>query len=1610
MHQRHSYVLLNKLYSIFIRLLIAVAVCSCSIQGRAQISANFDADKTQGCSPVLVRFFDRSTGGPTSWFWDLGNGITSTQQNPTSFYFNPGVYNVKLVVRKPGAVDSIVKSQFITVYFSPAIAFTANDTVGCVPMVVQFSNQTIAGSGTISNWNWDVGDGTTYNLQSPIHTYNVAGTFTVTLQATNSFGCVKTISKTNYITVRERITANFNFAGGTVCRAPATIAFTNTSSSNTPLTYQWNFGDGTTSTQAALTHVYSTAGNYPVKLFIRNATGCVDSIIKTISVSFDAGTASIVAPPSVCEKDTVRFINASTPATTAALWNFGDGTTSTDINPIKTYQLPGTYAVKLINMNGTCSDTTTRSIIVKPKPSPAFTSVLPPPGCLLPVSASFSSTAPNIAAYAWNFGDGGTGSNATVVHSYSTHGSFSVTLVVTGTNGCVDSLQKPQLLVLAPAAINGFIGLPYRGCLPFNGVISASISTPDPVATYLWDFGDGTTSNLPSPSHTYNASGSFTVKLNITTLTGCTAQYTMNDAVVVNQKPTPSFNATPVNACANELVQFTDQSTGTITDWVWDFGDQSSSTLQNPIHHYGDTGYFTVKLTVYNVYCFDTISLRNYIYIKPPIAKFSKAFNCSAPFVRQFTDLSIAPQNWLWNFGDGNTSTAQNPTHTYALPGIYTVKLTVQNGNCTDEKTDTLRIAQGYSDYTSSDTMICHQTLATFTALQPNPDIVNYSWNFGNGNTASVTTSTVTNVYTSSNTYATSLVTTDALGCTYQVNHPIAISVLGPKASFTNPPGTCVSSGITFTENSTLHPLYALVSRVWDFGDGTVINAATNITNHIYSSAGNYNVKLVVRDAYGCVDSITKLQAVNITNPIAAFTIADTVRCTNNGIKFLQNAQGLNLNYSWLFGDGSTSPLANPVHSYTAQGSYPVTLTVTDQYGCINTLTKPFGVRIADPVASFNLPDTNRTCPPFIAVLSNTSSNYSSLLWDFDNGSFSTNDTPTHFFNNAGIYNIKLTVQGYGNCTSTATKRLVIQGPRGTMSYNPLALCAPGVANFSATAINTDSYIWDFGDGNTVTTFTPATTHMYTNAGTYAPRLILFDSGGCAVPVLGLQEIVVSKVDANIDSIAPAFCDSATVFFTHSSVANNDVLTGFAWNFGNGNTATGPAPTQFYTSPGNYTVQLIATSSKGCKDTATKAVKIVAKPRIAIVGGASVCINQPITFQAQVTLPDTSQLQLIWTFGNGNTDTSRNPAPQQFSSPGNYQIKVVATNSSGCVDSVIRTLVVHPLPVVNAGADSIICIGQSIVLQPSGASTYVWQSNPTLSCTNCTNPSANPTAQANQYIVTGTSAAGCIASDTIAITVVQRFAVSISKTDTICAGKSTQLIASGADQYTWTPAAGLSNPLIANPVASPATSTVYTVFGRDYRNCFVDSATVPIVVYPVPVFSIVNNNISVAAGTPVTIKTLNSPDITRWRWTPINGLSCFDCPEPTFIAARNITYKAVVTNTGGCSAQASVEVTVICNNGNIYIPNTFSPNKDGMNDVFYIRGKGLNSVKSFRVFSRWGAVVFEKVNLVANDPSGGWDGLYNNQPAPTDVYIYEVEVICENNQVIKLKGNVTLVK
>ena len=1571
---------------------------------RAQLPVpNFSASPVTGCAPLLVNFTDLSTGA-TSWEWNLGNGVTSNQRNPSTVYFNPGTYTVTLTVTNAGGTQTLTRTNYITVGTLPTVDFSASARSGCAPLQVQFSDLSQPGFGSIVSWNWSFGNGDGSTQQNPQYTYTQPGTYFVSLTVTNNAGCSRTLSRPAYITVNPPLTPDFSFSAPQRCTPPETISFTNLSTGPGTLSYQWNFGDGNTSTATNPAHNYTTAGPFSVQLTVTSSVGCTATITRPNAIQLNSFQPVIGIPDSACVRTNIAFQNLSTPLPASSSWSFGDGTFSTQTNPVKSYLNPGTYTVKLVNQYASCRDSVTRVLVVKPRPVSVITS---PDriGCAPPHTVRFTDSSINAVSWFWNFGDGTTSTQQNPTHTYNSYGFFTVQLITTNAIGCSDTSTRVNFIRIERPVFNPQIS-PSEGCRLLTSQFLANTTAVDSIVSWFWDFGDGTTSTLRNPVHTFD-SGTYTIKLRVQTGLGCFDSIVLPNRIRVGTKPTAAFTANPLNVCAFSTVSFTDASSGNPNQWNWNFGNGIASTLQNPTTIYQDTGLFTVRLTVFNNRCPDTSTVTGLIRVLPPIARFTSAVICSSSKRDvQFTDQSVVATGWSWDFGDGNTSTLQNPVHTYAALGTYTVTLTTTNGSCTHSTTRTVRLVDEVPTFTANRQTLCRNESVQFTASVPNPaNVVAYNWDFGDGKTG--TGSTVTNTYTIAGNFSVRLITTDINGCRDTIIQTDFIRVNGATANFTNPaPLVCIGSPVAMTNTTATDGINNLTQVTWSMGNGVRITSTDNPFSYTYPVAGTYTIRLIVRDAAGCADSIQRTNIVRVLDPKARFRVIDTPSCPGAVLTFQNQSTGTATpSYVWDFGDGATSTATSPTHSYADTGRFAVKLLLTEAIGCRDSLT--YNVRISRPFAAFTLNDSISICEIFEARFTNTSTFGQTYFWDFGDGTTSTLTNPVHYYAGPGTFQVKLVTTSPGGCTDSSFARIRLGTGTGTLTYSPLSGCAPLTVALQTSTDVPLTYTWDLGDGNLLTGTDSNLTHTY-EAGFYFPNLLVNDRIGCFGVIAGADTIKAFGSRPNFGADKWVLCDSGTVQFTDSTFTP-DVITGYFWDFGDGGTSTLANPRHLYTAPGLYTVTLTTNTQTGCTNSRTKPafIKVVPSPQIRISGDTSFCMPASFRLDGQWLNPDTSSLQWTWDV-NGQSFTG--PSTPQLVRPTSDSIRtrLIAVNGNGCTDTAYQLVVVHPLPTVSAGNDTTICLGTAAVLQPAGAQTYTWSPATYLSCTNCPNPQAFVTDPI-QYTVTGTSAFGCRSTDSVIVRVKKPFRITATGSDTLCAGEQAPLRATGAENYLWVPSAGLSANNIPNPVATPSVTTRYTVIGFDSLNCFRDSAVVTVSFYRYPIIAMPRDTI-IRSGTGIQLLPQISADGTTFLWTPPNGLSCTSCPNPVASPLVTTRYRITASNPGGCASFADVVVQGRCGKEDIFIPNAFTPNGDNRNDYFYIIGNGLQSVKSLRIFNRWGNKVFERTFFNANTPNLGWDGTLRGQPQPPGTYTYVAEALCGDGSIIPLTGTVTLIR
>jgi gliding motility-associated-like protein len=1628
---------------------------------KAQLNAEFSISNGQGCVPLKSSFNNLSTGVSANsvYSWNFGNGNLSSLKDPSAVYLTEGTYTVTLTVRDGNQVST--KTRDVKVYKKPQADFTFSSVKGCSPLTVTFNSTSTAGDGVISSYFWDFGDGSTQQTYSPstTHTYQVKQKASVSLTVTNQYGCYNTIVKNDIIDVLDPLVADFTVDQTVLCKISDEIKFTNKSAGPGTLSYLWDFGDGTTSTEKDPKHVFNQKGIYTIKLTVTSSDGCV--VIKTLSnyvnvASYKADFNLINSE--ICLGTAAQITTLSTPSPSQTTWQMGDGnTTYYTYNFSHWYYNKGDYQIKLVNSFGACKDSVTKTVKVKPTPVVGgFLDTLLDK-CGAPARMKFKDTTAGATAWEWSFMYDYYNQviNSTVqepVFTYPSNITYNVRLKVTNAEGC--SAQTTKYVTVTRPQV--YITHTYSSansnssCTPFT--MKFKVSTQETITSYKWNFPGAVVLTDTTPEFTFSTVGTHRVTLNYTTAAGCTGT-AVYDNINLLPKPVANFvSTTGTDICGNTLVHFDNLSTNEIFRGSWfvngtfTYGESFNLSNTDMYYRFTNAGKYTIRFVATNGICNDTMTKVDYISIKPPFVKIGgHTKSCEGNGGKVvFQDATTEATSWLWEFGDGQTSTytTYQPaiTHQYAASGIYKARLSASNGSCTvrDSVTVIVMLKQNLQLTLNNPSLCSNENLGySVSGLQPSPQgTYPYSFyriEYGDG--------TLFNGYNSyyylnQNPFFGSLQSVDPSkdklrfilynvisGCTDTTNY-VSYSVKGAKPSFSiEGDNRCYQLPVTFKDKSSVTGNNSIVSWEWNFGDGNIKTTTTGgDVSHTYSNPGSYYITLKIKDAAGCTTTSAYYDGyVTVKGPKAAFNASGTNVPLNTTVYFYNytnSYNAYNAQYSWDFGNGVTSTQYSPQYTYTVAGTYTVKLKATDaSTGCTSEATQVIIVRDFNSAFNFNTSFVgNASCPPVMARFNNTSAGAVKVKWDFGDGTTADNvNYPSHIYTKAGTYIVTLYVYGYNGLTGTYTDSVKVKGLDASIKFNPTETCSSQPVNFNASAKGVSSYVWDFGDGQLFSSTDSTAIHSYKGPGVYKPSLLITNTDGCTIAAPSTEKITIDSLSAKIKGIPLQACNQVKINFNADVYSvgasqNQNFLT-YKWNFGTGNaadTANTANPVFQYNSPGTYTVSLRVTARSGCVKDVTETVVVKQSSKGTITGPAAICAGEKATFTSAATIAN--GVQWSWDFKNGQTAAIQNPAEQIYTTAGTYLVTLVV-NNQGCLDTSTHNLTVHALPVVQLlPAQPKVCLGNSIQLNASGGSAYQWLPAANLSNAAIASPFASPVVTTN-YKVLVTNQYGCTKTDSLTVRVVQPISISGKINYEICEGETAQLAVTGATSYKWiNNTQGLGSTSSATTTARPTATSTYTVVGYDAENCFTDTLDITVVVHPKPTVN-AGPDVQSLPGNTVQLNATGSNNISTWMWQPPDFLSCVQCPSPVSATNRTITYIVQAKTDKNCSASDSVTVEILCNGNQIFIPNSFTPNGDGKNDYFSVLGNGASLIKLFVIYDRWGNKVFERKNISVDDPTAKWDGNYKSYPAPNGSFTYSVQLTCDaTGESFVRSGSVTIIR
>jgi gliding motility-associated-like protein len=793
----------------------------------------------------------------------------------------------------------------------------------------------------------------------------------------------------------------------------------------TPLGGVWSGTGITNGPSATFSPSAAGVGSWILTYSYTNpATGCNNSAVRTVTVN-PLPVPLFVMDTLKCINTTVGITNNSTGAVSYA-WNFGNGATSTQFNPLYQFPTNGNYTVTLTATSAAgCTATVSHSINIISTPTPSYNASTYS-GCG-PLSVAFTNTTTgsNITSYFWNFGYPTNGpfsslSNpGTIIFPEPLLNDTTYLVSLSATNIC-GSVNYIDTILVFPTPNASFAQNLNNGCspLPVN-FINNSTGAP---TSYIWNFGDGTFSTATNPSHSFvTGQNDTTYTITLIAINQCGSD-TITDTVHVNPNTVTSFfNTTPISGCSPLVVQFTNFSVGAI-NYFWNFGDGQVSSSFSPSHTYYQSGVITAQLIVDNGCSYDTSNVQITVFAKP-VVNFTVVNDtlCSNQAFT-FVNSSGALSNTAWDFGDGGTSNVYSPTYTYSQGGDYTVTLvgTSQTNGCLDTNYVMVHVNPSpVLDYDTNQYIGCVPMLVQFNELSNSANFA--FWDYDDNNTGIGLSST--HLYNTAGTYNPIVIAQNIFGCTDTAQFDVY--------AYPRPTSTFQLSNI----QSCYAPLNVSVNNLsqganayqWNFGNGFI--SALNAPSTTFDTIGNYPVTLIASNQFGCAD--TSVQMVNIwPRPVADFTPSINDGCEDLFVQF-DNTSSQDANaYLWNFGDGTTVQTFEPNHTYINPGQYDVSLIVMNAFGCFDTLLVTNSISVYSvPFAGFAVsPAIISNEDPTISLI-NTASGYQYGTYDFGNGILQSIYTEEYFYGvvDSGLYVITQIVYSSAGCSDTAYNYIQIK-------------------------------------------------------------------------------------------------------------------------------------------------------------------------------------------------------------------------------------------------------------------------------------------------------------------------------------------------------------------------------------------------------------------------------------------------------------------------------------------------------------------------------------------------------------------------------------------------------
>ncbi|MDP2174664.1 MAG: PKD domain-containing protein [Bacteroidota bacterium] len=1310
---------------------------------RVGVNGSFSLNKYSVCvgDSVVVSNTSSYFNGASNWInpnraqiettlWDIGDGNGFVVASPSVVikYANIGDYFVKMrYVDSVGCIDTVNISspiRFFDVFSSMRIPQT---TYTCAQVVQFFSTATVYDSlnnfghsdDNIVKFSWYFNNGTSNSLLKNPFKFFKAGIHDVKLVVQNTIGCKDSIS--DLFTVIGP-TAILKIISDSVGCQPLTVTFKNESINANSYTFRYkNLGNSITNTNTLSNNsfTYTNYGLFYPDLIARNTFNnngvnvtCADTFpapndtIYRLIVDVKEKPIPNFTHSTNCATNTTTFNNTTVFASgnlTKFEWFFGDGDSSHSRNPIHQFSDTGAYRIVLKTYSSFgCIDSVVRIIYISPFPTADFNYNEVCVGNLTQFSDLSNSYNDIINLWSWNFGNATSGNLKNPSITYLKDSLYNVSLMVRNRAGCTNSITKQVNVWARPIPQFDFSNVCHKTAHQFN---NTTTSKQNPFYN-TWKFDNqGADSNL-NTQFVFNDSGNFNVKLVVSTIKGCKDSIVKNVRVFPN--PKADFSISTVSYCLNQnRFDFTNNSTintDSFVSYQWQSIDNISSNLKNFTYHFDSVKNYPIRLiSTTNRNCKDTI-IKNIQVFPSPFAKglISAKNECingdsiSFEDVSEVDSLNIS-RNWIYL----NNVISSQKKFNYKFNNLnqHYVMLEVNNlFSCKDSTSDTIVIhpkpIAKIGNSIKEQCYLNHQILLNDSSTVSDNSLLTRKWQFGNGDSSILKNQNY--VFAQADTFSVRLISQSAWFCLDTTYSPVVIHPM-PIAGFEIlNDSQCLRDNFFEFVNQSNIKYQTPLSFHWDFGN--LDSSLSNNPTQIYLNHGDFPVKLIATSNFNCKDTVYKNVVVH-PMPIADFKFKDSALCFLGHQIETYNTSSIpytNFQFYWTSDIYKLYNLDTFKIQYLKDSSYWVQLKAISEYGCKDSISKKSFIWPM-PIADFKIDTANQCFRNNLFSFSNLSTSKDGNLqykWYFGDSDSSNNNNPQHQYDNDGFFNVKLISSSINACRDTMSLSInVFPMPNALVWINNPSQC-----------LNTQNF--EFRDSSNITNGTLKSQWIWYDAkidstkfvnrlfdidSTLSHQLVSISNQNCADTV-SFSITIHSVPIANFSINDTDQCVNVQQYqMTNLSSINKGNLS-YVWKFGDTMQSLVINPIHQYSKGGFYDIELMAISENLCKDSLQKTIRVYFKPEVSILTDSAQCLlNNNFNLIGTSSIEEGQLINYFW-YKDGNLYSRNKDTSIIYQSQGTYTMMYVLESDFECQDTIVQTLIVHPMPIASfAINDSVQC-------------------------------------------------------------------------------------------------------------------------------------------------------------------------------------------------------------------------------------------------------------------------------------------------------------------------------